>query len=153
LKYRLSNTKCADSLIKSVSRHNCEACRTSLGMLPGEGPEAGKHDEKIQANWFQEMGRYVLKDGPSGCWAHITDDKVLGPIIQNCVNKVSMGACMDYANKSSVRCKKNFFKVQKMIGTMGEGLILKMSWMGTWGTFGVCGRSCCGDTLANTPYR
>jgi hypothetical protein len=39
-------------------------------------------------------------------------------------SKVSMGVCVDYANKSSVRCKKNFFKVQKMIGTMGEGLIL-----------------------------
>jgi hypothetical protein len=64
-----------------------EACRTSLGMSPGDGPEAGKHDEKIQADWFREMGHYVLKDDSSGRWDHITDDKVLGPIIRNRVNK------------------------------------------------------------------
>jgi hypothetical protein len=70
------------ALISFIEDH--EACRTALGMSKGDSPNAGKHNEKTQIAWFEDIAGVVLK--PDVRWAPFKV-KRLGPIIRNRVGK------------------------------------------------------------------
>jgi hypothetical protein len=65
---------------------DCDACHMALKMSKGDGPDAGKHDEKNQTVWFKEIGVYVLKEDESRKWADVPIEKLV-PIIRNRVTK------------------------------------------------------------------